>query len=55
MTNRSRRRGGTIVATKFGNMRTPADKPGVDAAIPAGAAQGTRYPAAQMAAVYLYR
>ena len=31
---------------------TPAEIAGLDAAIPPGAAQGTRYPAAQMAAVH---
>ena len=51
MIDPSRARRGTIVATKFGNMRMPADEPGVDAAIPTGAAQGTRCPAAQTAAV----
>jgi hypothetical protein len=51
MIDPSRARSGTIIATKFGNMRMPADEPGVDAAIPTGAEQGTRRPAAQMAAV----
>ncbi len=55
MIDPSRARRGTIVATKFGNMRMPADEPGVDAAIPTGAAQGTRCPAAQTAAVKVYR
>ncbi len=55
MTDPSPGRGGTIVATRFGNLRTPAGKPGVDAAIPTGAAQGTRCPAAQTAAVKVYR